>query len=193
MHESSKAHSSSRPFFEADGRAGSARKGGNETQQTPAKESSPMSPNANPTKSAGHRTMARLKLEHERALDEYAKAMNISIGSKFAQIVAETRAETEAPRAAPTLTLTLTPNLTATPNPATPNPEPTPKPDPSPTPNQASEKLGGDLPSFDAMRKSAADAKAAREAEGLRLRKEALQAKAAEEAKAAKVRARANA
>merc|ERR1719337_3650 len=26
MHESSKAHSSSRPFFEADGRAGSARK-----------------------------------------------------------------------------------------------------------------------------------------------------------------------
>ena len=31
-----------------------------------------MSPNANPTKSAGHRTMARLKLEHERALDEYA-------------------------------------------------------------------------------------------------------------------------
>ena len=134
MHESSKAHSSSRPFFEADGRAGSARKGGNETQQAPGpKESSPMSPNANPSKSAGHRTMARLKLEHERALDEYAdylprvlalapaptptltltltrtrtltltltryaKAMNISIGSKFAQIVAETRAETEAPQ-----------------------------------------------------------------------------------------------
>ena len=72
MHESSKAHSSSRPFFEADGRAGSARKGGNETQQAPAKESSPMSPNANPSKSAGHRTMARLKLEHERALAEYA-------------------------------------------------------------------------------------------------------------------------
>ena len=69
-----------------------------------------MSPNANPTKSAGHRTMARLKLEHERALDEYAKAMNISIGSKFAQIVAETRAETEAPQAAPTVTLTPKPD-----------------------------------------------------------------------------------
>jgi hypothetical protein len=25
------------------------------------------------TKAAGHRTMARLKLEHERALDEYAQ------------------------------------------------------------------------------------------------------------------------
>ena len=77
MHESRKAHSSSRPFFETDGRAGSAQtaKGGNETQHAPAsaaKESSPISPNANPTKSAGHRTMARLKLEHERALDEYA-------------------------------------------------------------------------------------------------------------------------
>jgi hypothetical protein len=73
--------------------------------------------------------------------------MNISIGSKFAQIVAETRAETE-----------------------------------------ASEKLGGDLPSFDAMRKSTADAKAAREAEGARLRKEADEVKAKEvkEAKGAK-------
>ena len=88
MHESSKAHSSSRPFFEADGRAGSARKGGNETQQAPAKESSPMSPNANPTKSAGHRTMARLKLEHERALDEYADYLPLALALALAPALA---------------------------------------------------------------------------------------------------------
>ena len=112
MHESSKAHSSSRPFFEADGRAGSARKGGNETQQAPGpKESSPMSPNANPSKSAGHRTMARLKLEHERALDEYADYLPRALAPALAQPLAP----------APTPTLTPSPN---------PNPNPNPNPDP---------------------------------------------------------------
>ena len=114
MHEPSKARTSSRPFFEADGRAGSVQTthhqkhpeamgseakaaaehpgGGsaNETQaQARAAGLGAKDKDANgmtqaywqnqsdlvraTTKAAGHRTMARLKLEHERALDEYAQ------------------------------------------------------------------------------------------------------------------------
>ena len=106
MHEPSKARTSSRPFFEADGRAGSVQTthhqkhpealgseakaaehpGGsaNETQtqahaaglgakdKEEAKGMTQGDIVRATTKAAGHRTMARLKLEHERALDEYA-------------------------------------------------------------------------------------------------------------------------
>ena len=108
MHEPSKARTSSRPFFEADGRAGSVQSThhqkhpealGSETQpaELPGGSANETQTQAHAaglglgakgkeeakgmtqgdivratTKAAGHRTMARLKLEHERALDEYA-------------------------------------------------------------------------------------------------------------------------